>query len=628
MSTEKVTIEPLHALSIPAQTRTERRWLTSLRSSLWMCLLLALTVRIWLIIHTHGVIAGDEAMVGIQAEHILRGEHPLYYYSQSYMGSLEAYFLAITFAIVGPSVAALRATAMIVSLALVYLTWKFAGTLADGAQLSPLARRNFRTIATLVAALPPLYDAVLEMRTMGGYIEAFVIMLWLLFSAFRLTKRWQAGAPTRELALRWAGIGFLCGLGFWTDPLVVYAVAAIVLWMGWYCIAGIVKTWRQRSAQSILLKGVLLSGTAIPAALIGSAPAIYWGAFHSWANIHYIFTNGGTVHQHRLTTILQVQNLYTTCLAPRVLGGSLPTQPDVIMRNPQLMTFGLGVSVICLLIVTGSNALSFFWQQPTLVRTRQLTSLPLLFVACTSIVYCLSSIAVGSLYAGCGSWDLTGRYVVPLVIALPFFIAAVFTLPAMSWQARNTQINREGGDAERISPAQAQSKHQWWPKVVQGCFVIVLVIYFCTQIYAYAKANAGYTFQTSGCVEAPADSTPVIDYMRRQHIRYAWATGWIADPLTFKTNGTIMVTEPHSRIKADSYAVEHADRPSILLLAKHDANPPLLHALNAEHVTYRVARFPSEPGFDILVLTPLSRTVSPFEPGLARILQPSLDGCY
>jgi len=292
------------------------------------------------------------------------------------------------------------------------------------------------------------------------------------------------------------------------------------------------------------------------------------------------------------------------------------------------MTFGLGVSAICLLIVIGSIGLSFFWQQPTLVRTRQLTSLLLLFVACTSIVYCLSSIAVASLYAGCGSWDLTGRYVVPLVIALPFFIAAVFALPAMSWQARNAQINGEGGDAERISPAQVQSKHQWWPKVAQGCFVVVLVIYFCTQIYAYAKANAGYTYQTSGCVAAPADSTPVIDYMRRQHIRYAWATGWIADPLTFKTNGTITVTEPHGRIKADGYAVEHADRPSILLLAKHDANPPLLHALDAEHVTYRVARFPSEPGFDILVLTPLSRTVSPFEPGLARILQPLFDGCY
>jgi len=50
---------------------------------------------------------------------------------------------------------------------------------------------------------------VIELRMMGGYIEAFVIMAWLLLSGFRLVQRWQAGASTRELALRWAGIGLL-----------------------------------------------------------------------------------------------------------------------------------------------------------------------------------------------------------------------------------------------------------------------------------------------------------------------------------------------------------------------------------------------------------------------------------
>ena len=35
--------------------------------------------------------------------------------------------------------------------------------------------------------------------------------------------------------------------------------------------------------------------------------------------------------------------------------------------------------------------------------------------------------------------------------------------------------------------------------------------------------------------------------------------------------------------------------------------------LDDEGVTYRAARFPSEPGFDVLVVTPMSRTVSPLE---------------
>ena len=85
----------------PRQLQHRPRFLLS---PLWLCLLFALLIRIWLVVHTRGVIAGDEAMVGIQAEHILQGEHPVYYYGQPYMGSLEAYFAALLFAIAGASV--------------------------------------------------------------------------------------------------------------------------------------------------------------------------------------------------------------------------------------------------------------------------------------------------------------------------------------------------------------------------------------------------------------------------------------------------------------------------------------------------------------------------------------------
>src|SRR5690348_5329000 len=119
------------------QKQPTRQWHTVLRSPLWLCLLAALLIRVWLIYHTHGVIDGDEAMVGIQAQHILRGEHPYYYYGQPYMGSLEAYLMALLFAIAGSSVWALRAEPVLLSLGVVWLTWKFAGILADAAQLPP-----------------------------------------------------------------------------------------------------------------------------------------------------------------------------------------------------------------------------------------------------------------------------------------------------------------------------------------------------------------------------------------------------------------------------------------------------------------------------------------------------------
>src|SRR5260370_2506763 len=79
-------------LSLSAHFQQRWRWLQRLRSPLWLCLLFALLIRAWLVVHTRGVIAGDEAMLGIQAAYILRAQHPVYYYRHPYMRSLHAYF--------------------------------------------------------------------------------------------------------------------------------------------------------------------------------------------------------------------------------------------------------------------------------------------------------------------------------------------------------------------------------------------------------------------------------------------------------------------------------------------------------------------------------------------------------
>ena len=112
----------------PLSTSKHRHPLHLLWSPLMVCLLLAVIVRVWLIVHTNGVIAGDEAMVGLQAEHILHGEHPIYYYGQPYMGSLQMYLIAGILSFTGPSVWAIRIEPLIISLLLVYLTWCFSSS--------------------------------------------------------------------------------------------------------------------------------------------------------------------------------------------------------------------------------------------------------------------------------------------------------------------------------------------------------------------------------------------------------------------------------------------------------------------------------------------------------------------
>ncbi len=412
MSTEKASLtiptDTNLPLSSPAQQRW--RWLRFLRSPLWICLLFALLIRVWLLVHTRGVIAGDEAMVGLQAEFILRGQHPVYYYGQPYMGSLEAYFAALLFAIAGISVWTLRAVSILLSVFLVFLTWRLAGAVADTTSLPAYAKRRFMVIAALVAALPPVYDAVIEMRMMGGYIEAFVIIAWLLLSGFRLTQRWAAGASLRELALRWAGIGFLIGLGMWVDPLIVPAIVAIAIWIAGYCFVQLYKLSLVTMDEAwpglfYLLKGLLLVVAAIPAALIGFAPAIYWGARNQWQNIAYIFSHGGG---NPLKTILGIQNYYDSCIAPRIIGGALPSQGDVSYANPHLLTFGLVIGGFCLFASIAAIGVSLIWRAPLLVNTRRLASYALLFAVCSTAVFSISAVSIRALEVGCGPWDWSG----------------------------------------------------------------------------------------------------------------------------------------------------------------------------------------------------------------------------
>jgi hypothetical protein len=609
---------------------------------LLICLCIALLIRIYLIIHTHGAIAADESETGIQAEHILRGEWPVYYYGQPYMGSLEAYILALMFALAGPSVFTLRLATSLVSLGLVVLTWAFASALANEAGLSLWAKRCFMYIATLFAALPPLYDAVLELRSLGGYVEAMVIMLWLLYSAFRLTPRWRDGASTLELSLRWLGIGFLFGLGMWTDPLITYAVAAIALWLSWFILARAIKLVHDGdgSARLTFVRELLLLFAMLPGCIVGAAPALYWGYYNKWSNVAYIFhSGGGTFNRQRIETINQVQSLYTRCIAPRVIGGALPTEPYVTQNHPQILTAGFVINIICLAIAVGAIALSLFWHRPLLARLRKLTLLPLVFLACTSVVYCMSSIAVASIYAGCGPWDLTGRYVVPLVVGLPFVLAAVVTLlwfPKDETNGQDEQRDRKGlpytsGTSENVGGTLAVSLrfNPIQERILRSILLVaILLVYFGTQGYAYLKSSSHNTFQTSGCIAAPADATPIITYMEQQHIRYALATSWVGDPLTFKTDGKLLVTQEKNRVQSMSDAVLHSDRYSLLFLVDHTGPEPLiLQKMDARHITYRTQRFETIPGKDLIVITPLNQTVSPLDPYFRDAFQQIHDGC-
>ena len=71
-------------------------------------ILIAVVFKIYLLALDVIPFNSDEAVVGLMAKHILDGEYPIFFYGQSYMGSLDAFLIAGMFKIIGEKVIAIR----------------------------------------------------------------------------------------------------------------------------------------------------------------------------------------------------------------------------------------------------------------------------------------------------------------------------------------------------------------------------------------------------------------------------------------------------------------------------------------------------------------------------------------
>ncbi|GCE27202.1 hypothetical protein KDA_26860 [Dictyobacter alpinus] len=625
----------MHSIAIPphqeeVQEHAIPRWKKILRSPLWLCLLVGIIVRIFLILHGSSALPGDEALTGIQAENILRGLHPIYYYDQPYMGSLEAYILALFFAVAGPSVLVLRIGMTCISLSLVVLTWFFSSALADQAKLKGSVKSIFMIVATLIAALPPLYDVVIELRSWGGYVEAMISMLWIMLAGLQLTQRWQAQASRFELTWRWLWLGFLIGFGFWIDPLVVYAVVAVALWIGGIILVGLLHPVERPDARRKLLLETLLAFATIPSAVIGFIPGIIYGFRHNWTNVTYVIHNGAG-QPSSLHMKLQLAKIYSTCTAARVIGGSVPTAPDVKIGHSGVLTAGLVINGICIALAIIAILASIFWRHPVVVRARELTLLPLIFMVITSVVFCFSSIvALETPITPCMQLDQTGRYAVPLTIALPFFLAAMM---ALLWQATVPSSGRTesqtNADDQMVAGRVPQNKTARNVRLpIKIAILLVLVIYFSTQFTAYATSYPPTVFKSAACIKILPDETPLVQYMRQNGIRYAFATGWVADPITFVTNGEIIASEPppKGRIHTESAAIAQSDHYAFLFFVHtSDTHFGFQKILDKHHLQYTAKRFPSQPGWDVLIVNPKQK-ISFKDPLIDKYLHSTIYG--
>jgi 4-amino-4-deoxy-L-arabinose transferase-like glycosyltransferase len=172
---------------------------------------------------------GDEAIVALMARHILRGERPVFFYGQAYLGATDAWLAAVSFSIFGETVFAIRVVHVVLFAGVVFTTYL-------------LARRYLQSewsacAAMLWLALPPTMLTLYTTATLGGYTETLLFGNLLLLMAdgrWLQADRWRAG--------RWLLFGLIAGFAFYTFPLIlIYLIPiGLLLLYRWR-----LKAWRE-----------------------------------------------------------------------------------------------------------------------------------------------------------------------------------------------------------------------------------------------------------------------------------------------------------------------------------------------------------------------------------------------
>lgn len=164
----------------------------------------------------------DEAIVGLMAKHILSGMRPLFFYGQAYMGSLDAFFVAGLFKVIGENVLTIRVVQSILFFLTVFNVYYFV--------IIAFQDRLIAFISGLFLIFAPVNLVLYSTVSLGGYGEALLIgSLVLLYSTLFIIQVNGRGIIEFKNYLQILLVGLLTGIGLWTNPLsLTFCVPAIL----------------------------------------------------------------------------------------------------------------------------------------------------------------------------------------------------------------------------------------------------------------------------------------------------------------------------------------------------------------------------------------------------------------
>lgn len=189
----------------------------------------AVYLRVYLVAQGWPLMDSDEGTMGIMALHIWRGQDfPVFFYGQSYMGSLEAYLGAAFFSLFGPTLFALR-------LGLIFLFALF--LLGMYLLVSTIYTRNLAIFVLLLLSLGSASVLTRQLVAVGGIPEMLVCATGLLFLSLWLARTYDRSRMLYGWRLLiYALWGILAGVGFWSHALILPLLGTAGLLLLIFCL--------------------------------------------------------------------------------------------------------------------------------------------------------------------------------------------------------------------------------------------------------------------------------------------------------------------------------------------------------------------------------------------------------